>query len=105
MVAWESLPDIVRLLLALALVVGLMGGLALAMKKLGLSENAHIKNTNSKKRLKILETLALDSRRRVAIIQQDDQEHLVLLGINGDTVIDTDITKTKSESKQTHDES
>lgn len=88
---WDSLPDIVRLLLALAFVVGLMGGLALLMKKLGLAENAHIQNKNGKKRLKIVETLALDSRRRVAIIQRDDKQHLVLLGLNGDTVIETNI--------------
>lgn len=88
---WDSLPDIVRLLLALAVVIGLMGGLALIMKKLGLAENAHISPKGGKKRLKIVETLALDSRRRVAIIQRDDKQHLVLLGLNGDTVIETNI--------------
>lgn len=99
MSTWETLPDIVRLLLALALVVALMGALALILKKLGLSENAHIKNQSGKKRLKLVETLPLDSRRRIAIVQQDDQEHLVLLGLNGDTIIQTNINESKSESK------
>lgn len=86
---WDSLPDIVRLLLALTFVVGLMGGLALFLKKLGIAE--HSAPTPKKRRLKIIESLPLDSRRRVAIIQRDDTQHLVLLGVNSDTVIETNI--------------
>ena len=94
---WDTLPDIVRLLLALAFVVGLMGGLALLMKKLGLSENTLVKPKDGKKRLKIIETLPLDSRRRIALIERDNEQHLILLGLNGDTIIETNINSTKSK--------
>lgn len=94
---WDSLPDIVRLLLALAFVVGLMGGLAMLLKKLGFAENAHI--TPKKRRLKVIETLPLDNRRRLALIQRDKKQHLVLLGVNSETVIETDIRAPKTNEK------
>ncbi len=60
------------------------------LKKLGLATNASIK-TSEKRRLKIVESLPLDPRRRLAIIKCDDKEHLVILGQNGETVIASNI--------------
>ncbi len=94
---WDSMPDIVRLLLALALVVGLMGGLAFVLRKLGIAESAQV--TPKKRRLKIIETLPLDSRRRLALIQRDGKQHLVLLGINSETVVETNIKSPDSNDK------
>ena len=86
----EILPQILRLVIALVSVLLLMGGLAMLLKRLGLSTNASIK-TSDKRRLKIVESLPLDPRRRLAIIKCDDKEHLVILGQNSETVIDRDI--------------
>lgn len=86
----DLLSQLFRLLVALGVVVALMGGLAFILKKLGLSTNQSIKNTD-KRRLKIIESLPLDPRRRLAIIQCDEKEHLVILGANTETVIETDI--------------
>ena len=86
----SELPEIIRLLLALAFVIALMGGLALVLKRLGLGI-AEAKNTTGQKRLHLLESLPLDTRRRVVIIECDEKQHLVLLGVNDDTVIDINI--------------
>lgn len=82
-----ELPQIFKAIAALVFVLGLMGGLALALKKLGLSGAMPVKNGN--KRLKVIEALPLDGRRKLAIVQRDDQQHLIILGANGETVIES----------------
>jgi len=74
-------------LAALTFVLILMGGLVLALKKLGLTGALPAQLGN--KRLKLIEVLSLDGRRKVAIIQRDDVQHLILLGGNDETVIET----------------
>ncbi len=83
----SELPQIFKALAALVFVLGLMGGLAIALKKLGLSGAMPIKT--GEKRLKIIEILPLDGRRKLAIIERDDVQHLILLGGNEETVIET----------------
>ncbi|MGH1375733.1 MAG: FliO/MopB family protein [Alphaproteobacteria bacterium] len=95
-----ELPQFMRLLIALAIVLALMGGLSFFLKKLGLSTQTHVKGGDSK-RLKVLETLPLDARRRLAIIQCDDKEHLIILGANSELVIDKDLHPVDSSSSGT----
>ncbi len=80
--------DILRLLLSLAVVLGLMGGLAFLIKKLGLA-GAQPVQKSGKKDLEVVESLALDARRRAVILRNKDKEHLVILGANGETLIET----------------
>lgn len=87
--------QIFKLIAALAFVVALMGGLGLLLKRLGYAQGA-IKN-NAAKRLRIVEALPLDPRRRAVLIACDDAEHLVILGPNGETVIKTDLTPATSK--------
>lgn len=87
--AASDIPSLLKLFAALALVLGLMGGLALIMKKLGLSANAA--TTKGKKRLRIIEAIPLDARRRLVLLQRDDVQHLVILGATTETLIETDI--------------
>ncbi len=86
----ELLPQLLRLAMALLFVLALMGGLAMLLKKLGLATNSSIKTTE-KRRLRIVESLPLDPRRRLVIVKCDDKEHLVILSTNGETVIDSNI--------------
>lgn len=82
-----ELSQLFKAIAALVLVLGLMGGLTLVLKKLGLSGALPIKNGD--KRLKIIEVLPMDGRRKLAIIQRDDVQHLILLGGNEETVIES----------------
>jgi flagellar protein FliO/FliZ len=84
-----SIQDITYFLAALLFVLALMGGLALLLKKLGIAGPAMV--TPTKRRLKVIENLALDSRRRVVLIQRDGVEHMILLGQNSDLVIEQNI--------------
>lgn len=83
---WHAL---FKMFAALIFVLGLMGSLALILKKMGLS--GHIQPEGKKPRLKIIESIPIDQRRRMAIIQRDDVQHLVIFGPNGETVVETDI--------------
>jgi len=90
--------DYLKFFAALIFVLCLMGGLAYLLKRFGLGTNVMI--SPSKKRLKIVEILPIDARRRALLIQRDDTQHLVLLGSSGETVIETNIktpSKTVSE--------
>lgn len=85
----DELFGIGRMLAALVFVLALMGGLAFVLRKLGLSGPAV--NIQGKRRLRIIESLPLDARRRLVLLQCDDEQHLVVLGPSGETVIKTGI--------------
>ncbi|MCK5285241.1 MAG: FliO/MopB family protein [Alphaproteobacteria bacterium] len=89
-----DLPQFLRLLAAMAFVLALMGGLAITLKRLGLTGCPNV--PTQKKRLKLIESITLDSRRRAILLQRDDKQHLVILGANSETVIETDITDIKA---------
>lgn len=78
--------QLLRFAAALVFVLALMGGLALIMRRLG--QNTPLNGT-AKRRLKIIESLPLDSRRRLMIIRRDRKEHLVIIGPNGETLIES----------------
>ncbi len=82
-----DMPQLLKLLIALATVLALMGGLAFIMKKLGLAAERNIKS-GKKRRLSIVESVPLDARRRLVILQCDKKQHLVILGPNSETVLD-----------------
>ncbi len=87
-----ELPEILRLLISLGIVLALIAGLAFMMKKLGMvAESATFGNKGKERRLSLVETLPLDARRRVALIRRDDQEHLVILSATGETLIEANI--------------
>lgn len=89
-----DLTQIAQLGAALAFVLALMGGLALLMRRF--TQN-HPVTMPQKRRLKIVESLPIDPRRRLVILRRDDREHLVILGPTGETVIETGIESPQDE--------
>jgi len=77
---------------AFAFVIGLMYLFSFIMKKTQIGE---VRAAKSDKRLKIVEFLPIDHSRKLVIISRDGHEHLVLLGANSETVVETDIKKDK----------
>jgi flagellar protein FliO/FliZ len=41
------------------------------------------------RRLGVIETLPIDARRRLVLIRRDGVEHLILLGLSGESVLET----------------
>lgn len=83
-------PDILRFLMALVFVVSLMGGLWIILKKLGMNGGFTMQQ-GKKRRLKIVEILPIDVKHKAVLLRCDDKDHLVILGPNGETVIEQSI--------------
>lgn len=86
-------PDYIKFAAALVFVLALMGALAFVIKRVGPGASPLL--STGKRRLKIVETLPLDARRKAMIIERDDKQHLVILGPAGETVVETNIEAPK----------
>jgi len=82
--------DYVKYLLALLIVLGLIGLIAYLLRRVGFIPTAD-RPKQTRKRLGISQMIAIDGKRRLVLLRRDDQEHLVLLGPDGDTVIEQHI--------------
>lgn len=93
-----ELEDYLRFGGTLIFVLGLMGLLAFVLKRSGLA--GAVAQLGPAKRLKIIEVLPLDHRRRAVLLKRDDTEHLVILGAAGETVIETGIKAVSDDKPQ-----
>ncbi len=74
--------------LALIFVLGLMGVAIFALRRLGFgSPTPTLGHRN--KRVRVIEVTAVDARRRLVLVRHDDREHLILLGQNGETIVES----------------
>jgi len=78
-----------RFVAALALVVALIFACAWIAKRLGLG--GRMATPRGKRRLSIQEVLPLDGKRRLVLVKRDEVEHLVVIGLNSDLVVETGI--------------
>ncbi len=87
-----DLDDYFRFLLALVFVIGLIGILAVLIRRFG-SGGTHFLNSRMGRgrRLSIVETLPIDARRRLVLLRRDDKEHLILLGASQELLIENEI--------------
>ena len=74
---------------AFAFVLGLMWLFSLALKKVGLAGQSML--PGAKKRLKVVEYLPIDHKRKLVIVRRDDKEHLLVLGPNSELVVESNI--------------
>lgn len=78
-----DLLDWARALFALIATLALIAGAAYAARRLGMLQPGGM----APKRMRITETLMLDTRRRMVIVRVDEREHVMLLGPAGDVVV------------------
>jgi flagellar protein FliO/FliZ len=76
-----------RFALALGAVLALIAGLAWVLRRTNLGRAA----TGQHGRLSVVDSAAIDPRRRLVLIRRDGVEHLLLLGASGELVIETGI--------------
>ena len=80
---------LIKFFSAFVFVITLMLLLSWIIKRLGSS--AARKAGGSKRRLKIVEFMQLDHRRRLVLVRRDNREHLLLLGSQSETVVEAGI--------------
>ena len=74
---------------AFVLVVALIFAVAWIAKRLGLG--GRIASARGKRRLSVQEVLPLDGKRRLVLVKRDGIEHLLLIGITDDLVVERGI--------------
>lgn len=74
-----DLLSFLRALFGLALTLGLVGLAAYAARRWGPAGMLQVRKPEER-RLRIVETLALDTQRRLVLVQVDAEERLLLLG-------------------------
>ncbi len=78
---------IVKFVAVFIFVISLMLFLSHIVKRSGLA--GPVLTRPSKRRLKVVEFLPVDHKRRLVLVRCDDREHLLLLGQESETVIET----------------
>lgn len=88
--------DYLRFVVALVFVLGLIGVLTVAARKMGFGHNT-TQFRGQAKRLGIVEIMPLDARRKMVLVRRDDKEHLVILGPGSETLIESGIDAALSD--------
>ncbi|PCI42485.1 MAG: flagellar assembly protein FliO [Rhodospirillaceae bacterium] len=91
----------VKFILALVFVLGLIGLLTLVVRRFGLGVGQTPYKRAHEKRLKLVEVMPIDGKRRLLLFKRDNVEHLVILGATGETVIETNITISEVSAEKT----
>jgi flagellar protein FliO/FliZ len=81
----------VRFVVALVFVLALIGLIAWAGRRMGFL--GRVVTARAGKRIGVIEAAALDGKRRLVLIRRDEVEHLVVLGPNTETVVETGIPR------------
>jgi len=99
-------PDYLKFVVALFFVLGLIGLSTVLLRRFGYGGAMRLgrRMRGQERRLDIVEVAPIDARRRLVLIRCDDQEYLVLLGINNDVVIESGITAPVQDKHREDDE-
>ena len=74
------IADVVRMVAALAVTLGLMGLCVVVLRKFGPETMRRLQGVRRDRRLSVVETLVLDPSRRLVLVRFDNEERLILLG-------------------------
>lgn len=92
-----ELADSLRFVAALGIVLAGIFGLAWGLRRLGIAHGLVVQGA----RLEVIETRALDTRRRLVLVRRDGVGHLLLLGAGADLLIETGIPLGEAEGEAT----
>ncbi len=87
-----ALGDYLQFVLALVFVLALILAVAWIFKRYGRGTvNAPRRASHGRRRLAIVEAISLDPRRKLVLVRRDGHEHLLIIGNQGETVVETGI--------------
>jgi flagellar protein FliO/FliZ len=78
-----------RFVVALAFVLALIGAMAWLARRFGFAPPPRL--PGQPRRLKVIESLALDARRRLVLVSRDATEHLLLVGGANELTVESGI--------------
>lgn len=80
-----------RFVMALMLVLAMIFVVMWLLKRIGMAGVAAGGPKGRRRRLSVVEAVALDTRRRLVLVRRDGVEHLLLLGASSDLVVESGI--------------
>lgn len=83
-----------QFILALVFVLALIGVVAAVARRMGLGYGPAVKG--GRRRLAVSEVVALDGKRKLVLVRRDSTEHLVILGPNSETLIESAIAEPRA---------
>lgn len=87
-----------RFISSLVLVLGMIFAIMWALRRWGQGFLvARPTGGGKSRRLALVEGLSLDTKRRLVLVRRDDREHLLLLGAEGDVVVETNCVAPRFE--------
>jgi len=87
----------IKYLVGLIFVLGLIALVTYGIRRFGLIPGIEAKS-KGKNRLRISQMIPVDAKRRLLLVRRDDTEHLILLGPDGDTLVETGIAARNKET-------
>jgi len=98
-----NLTQYFQMMFVLMAILGAIGFLAYAVQRGWILQNLTGLTPQSRtdRRLSVSETLTIDPRRRVVIVKSDEMEHVILLGMERETLLSSQSAK-KTPASQAH---
>jgi flagellar protein FliO/FliZ len=90
-----NLTDYIKFVFAFVFVLALIALATVAARRFGFGLPSNPRNS-AERRLGILESLNVDGKRRMVLVRRDDKEHLLLLGVATELLIESSITPPKN---------
>lgn len=81
----------IRTIGALGVVLGMLAGALWAVRRYDIKLPGRVSGS-ARKRVELVERLAVDAKRSIALIRRDGCEHLILIGPEGHVTLETGIT-------------
>jgi flagellar protein FliO/FliZ len=95
-----ELPTPVNFVIAFVVVLGLIGAATWLVRRFG-ATRLEAGARNRQPRLAVLDSAAVDGRRKLVIIRRDNVEHLLMIGGPTDVVVETNIVRAAIGSRDT----
>ena len=95
---WDNLPAVAGFAVPFLLVLGLVGLAALLWQRFRIATGSPTSRRGKQSRLAVIDTAAVDARRRLVLIRRDDAEHLIMIGGPTDIVIEPNIGQSEAFS-------
>ncbi|MCH8092639.1 MAG: FliO/MopB family protein [Proteobacteria bacterium] len=81
----------IRFIVALVFVLALIGLLTWLVRHFGVGGRSGSRN-RGKSRIGVVELAPVDAKRRLVLVRRDSQEHLILLGVNSELLVESGFT-------------
>jgi flagellar protein FliO/FliZ len=93
-----GMPDAVKFIIVFLVILGIL--VPLLWRRFGIGSRAPLSARGRQPRLAVIDTAAVDVRRKLVLIRRDSVEHLLLIGGPSDIVVESGISRTATVARE-----